>query len=517
MNIETTGTATYCPEDNKLRLYVGRVPRPEYDFLRSQGWTATPKQDCDFVATWTPDREDTALQYAEGILDDEDQSPADRAADRAERFAGYLDKRRDEAGTQADRYESGPQLHGYQSAALAERRANQHDRIATRAVNSWEKAEYWQRRTSGVISHALYTSTPGVRMGRIKELEADLRKIEKESREATEKNQATWDIWNSLAGNAEPIILGACVYSLHNADIKPAGENGKYTREQCALGMALMMVGNVHTTYGTERYILQKKNIADLATGVVSPKDAALLWLSNHPDRPPDWFPGGRWFNHLTLRLAYENQMLEAQGGRAAFVEMEAGGWIGKHQVQKVNKSPATGRVVSVNILAPTAASYDRAGKPYGEDNPRPLTIHTLNIERLKSDVYRAPTDEEREEFKAAKDARPKGPPTINPTMEDAKRLQAQLNAEDYEATKHQNYPHKPGEVEEMTQAQYSAAYADGKSIRTYRNAVKIRTRSGGWQYTPSLVVLTDKPQKPIPAGVFKAPQVIEQQELKIA
>jgi hypothetical protein len=91
MEISDTGTATYCPEDNKLRLYVGRVPRPEYDALRAEGWTATPKQGCDFVATWTPEREDTALLYGDGIIDDEDQDPGERAAERAERFGGYLE------------------------------------------------------------------------------------------------------------------------------------------------------------------------------------------------------------------------------------------------------------------------------------------------------------------------------------------------------------------------------------------------------------------------------------------
>lgn len=53
-------TATYCPEDNKLRLYCGRVPRDDYVALRSLGFQSTPKQDCDFVAVWTPYREDAA-------------------------------------------------------------------------------------------------------------------------------------------------------------------------------------------------------------------------------------------------------------------------------------------------------------------------------------------------------------------------------------------------------------------------------------------------------------------------
>lgn len=76
--------ATYCPEDNKLRLYVGRVPREEYLALKAEGWTSTPKQTCNFVATWSPRRRDTCLAYAE-LIGDEDQPAADRAADRAER------------------------------------------------------------------------------------------------------------------------------------------------------------------------------------------------------------------------------------------------------------------------------------------------------------------------------------------------------------------------------------------------------------------------------------------------
>ena len=78
------GTASYCPDDNKIRLYVGRVPRDEYDKLRAEGWTATPKQNCQFSAVWTPARRDTALAYA-GFIEDEDMDPAERAADRAER------------------------------------------------------------------------------------------------------------------------------------------------------------------------------------------------------------------------------------------------------------------------------------------------------------------------------------------------------------------------------------------------------------------------------------------------
>ena len=171
-------TATYSPEDNKLRLYVGRVPRDEYEALRKAGFVSTPKQSCDFVATWTPAREDLALSYLEDgeDIEDEDYSPEERAADRAERFSGYRDKRADEAGGLADRFDAGPSEFGHQNRQRAERQAARHDRLRSHAVSQWSKAEYWQTRTAGVISHALYRSSAHVRRGRILTIESDLRR-----------------------------------------------------------------------------------------------------------------------------------------------------------------------------------------------------------------------------------------------------------------------------------------------------------------------------------------------------
>jgi hypothetical protein len=158
-----TGSATYSPEDNKIRLYVGRVPRDEYLKLRAEGWQALHKQretgGGDFAAVWTPERRNTALAYA-GFIGDEDKGPAERAAERAERFSGYRDKRTDEATGRADQFEAGPSAHGFQNAAKAERAAARHDRQAGRAVDAWEKAEYWTSRTAGVIGHALHVSAP---------------------------------------------------------------------------------------------------------------------------------------------------------------------------------------------------------------------------------------------------------------------------------------------------------------------------------------------------------------------
>lgn len=447
MDNEKTGAATYSPEDNKLRLYVGRVPREEYLKLKAEGWQALHKQresgGGDFAATWTPQRRDTALAYAE-IIEDEDKGPAERAAERAERFAGYRDKREGEAVTGADRYEAGPSAHGYQSEAKAERAAARHDKQGDRAVDLWSKAEYWQARTAGVISYALYTSRPEVRMGRIKTIEADLRR----------------------------------------------------------------------------------------AT------------------------PGGEWATHLALRLTYENQILEAQGGRAAHVEMIPGGFLrggrrmgdGERRILKVNKSPKTGRVVSVLVRDNHPSSVNHWGNPY-PDGVRKILCHTVETERLPADAYRPPTDEELAAFlaeeKAAKKARkataPAPVPLINPTEEDAERLQAVWNEaakSEAEARKARNgyaEEHKPSTVLRMTQAVYSShskgsyasvstrevfaggiecgSYYDaGRKLREKHGAPLFQVRrTGGGSYQPSrVIILTDKPQKPLPAAVWEVSPALE-------
>lgn len=432
-----TDYATYCPEDNKLRLYVGRVPRADYERLRAEGWTSTPKQDCDFVATWTPTRRDTAIEFGEVILD-EDQSPEDRAADRAERFGGYLDKRLDEAGGHADAYDGQPLAHGFQSQQRADKAAARHDRIADKACDAWSKAEYWQRRTAGVISHALYGSRPDVRMGRIKVLEADLRRFE----------------------------------------------------------------------------------------------------------ASPEHYPN--WITHTRLRLAYENQMLEAQGGRAAFVEMEIGGWVGDHQIRKVNRSNATGRVVSVTVAI--VSNCDRWGNKL-ENGPKTRLV-VITTERMGANIYRAPSEEDKAALlaqrKAEKAAAPaKEPcPLVNPTEAEAEKLQALWNERakaQYEEADIRRYgkvygEFKPGAVVRIKQAVYSAvskgAYARAETRGLRRDAhlapqfsnmwcaetakrdkeqgpavCQLRTTSGGtdqWPYVRSVIILTDKPQKPFPAAVWQ-------------
>ena len=485
--------ATYCPEDNKLRLYVGRVPREEYLALRKEGWTALHKQreagGGDFVATWTPSRRDTALRLCDVILD-EDMGPAERAADRAERFGGYRDKRLDDAVGHADRYDAGPAAHGYQSEKRAERAAARHDRIAGRAVDAWDCAEYWQRRTAGVIAHALHVSSPSVRMGRIKEIESEIRKAEKSRAEYQQRRE----IWQKVAAETDAQRQKARAIAFSGTD---SGVS-HYIHPRTGRKASLWALLTGHNYSDTPE--------ADTITGA----EAAALYLDAHPELAKE----GPWLTHYRHRLAYENAMLEAQGGRAGAVEIEVGGWLRggrrlsneERQIIKVNRSNATGRVVSVEVRDNRPSSVNHWGNPYPAGVTKTL-VHKVEIERASPDCYRPPTDDERAAFVAAVKAKKAAAPKIefiNPTPEDAERLQATLNRQAAAADKGQNYPRQAAEVSPMTQARFSGLYTDYKTTRTM-HGVKIRVRLCGWRSVDSVVCLTDKPQKPLPAAFWKA------------
>lgn len=546
--------ATYCPEDDKLRLYVGRVPRDEYEALRREGWTSTPKQECDFVAVWTPAREDTALSYA-GVILDEDQSPQDRAADRAERFAGYREKRIGEASGLADRFDSGPSVHGFQNKARAVRAADRHDRIAGRAVNAWDKAEYWQRRTAGVIDSALYKSRPDVRMGRVKTLESERRKAE----ESGEAYKAKWAAVSRIAEDPAAMVAEyAPKLPRYYIGEEPEPETPEEETRRVAESLADGCTG-----YGEQPHPedpgrapgYPSKFFREHSDPVSLLGAYARQWLAGHLDPGAEDYAevsgNARHCRHLTHRLAYEWQMLEAQGGRAAAVEMEKGGTLGGRVVAKVNKSPKTGRVVSVAVIGPAVEgwAYKVQNVPGTEK-----ALYSIDTERLGPDAYKPPTDESRAalaEFEAACKAKrakaPKAPPLINPTEDEAEQIQDAFNEahraawekkHGYTVEEAPSYYTRPEAkpVVEMTQAEYSAAsrgsYARAETKHFHAGPVEER---GGFAtrekavvealrlgpvvcklrvtgYEPRQVVrITDKPGKKLPAAFWKAYEVPEE------
>jgi hypothetical protein len=123
----TTYTATYSPDDNKLRLSASsRLDAETYNRVKDAGFKWAPKQEIFVAPMWTPAREDLLIELA-GEIEDDDKTLTERAEERADRFEDYSDKRGREAasaqeGVQAiaGRFEFGqPILVGHHS----ERRA----------------------------------------------------------------------------------------------------------------------------------------------------------------------------------------------------------------------------------------------------------------------------------------------------------------------------------------------------------------------------------------------------------
>lgn len=450
-------TASYCPEDNKIRLYTGRVERQTYEALVAAGYKATPKQSCSFVATWSIKAEDMAflLIPEDADIEDEDISPEERAADRAERFAGYRDKRRAEAGGYADRFEAGPDAHGYQNAARAERAAARHDRQRDKALCQWSKAEYWQTRTAGVIAHALHRSDAATRRGRILEIEKEIRRIENEYTPCPKTPHIMdTDCWSDDKT------------ALHEKAWCGAGRGGHWVR--------------------------------------VDRLDAIKASYT-------------RYLEHLRMRLIYENGMLANEGGQASEVEMVVGGWIkyknrwgstpeGEYQITKINRSPATKRITSVEIVAPR--SIHRRGQFIEEVGPV-----RVNIERSGEGIYRAPSAEDVASITAAKKAKKDATPTIqtiNPTKEDAQKLQDLWNAAALATGK----TTRTVTIKEMTQAEFSRdlkhEYVFIGEVEIGGQKIKMRLARGGGFYdyhaARQVIVITDKPQKSLPPIPAPAP-----------
>jgi len=502
-----TMSATYCPEDNKLRLYAGsRLSAEDYAKVKSLGFKWAPKQELFMCPRWTPQAEDLLLEWCDGI-DDEDYSPEERAADRAERFQGYQGKRLGEAIGHADKFDAGPSAFGHQSRARAERQARRHDRTRGRALTQWDKAEYWQHRTESVIAHALHKTSPELRRARVKQLETELRH-HAERIDSYAKLFARWESVSAMDGADTVLIYDRNIIGL------PAGNT--------AAGLMAYRLANNSGEWSHYQHPRREEkkevSIYSLLTDPVdpiTPREAASIWLEGR-EQPGDgdsWTE--RWARHYELRLAYERAMLANEGGSATDVEMVPGGFIGKHQIERVNKSNVSGKPVSVVFV--------------GGSRPR-------NIERLGADVYRAPTAEELVEFEKAKKERKAEAkanaapiaPLVNPTDDTAERLQAIWNArEKAKYDKEKRYsPFEPSAVLRLTQAQYSAnskgahsrlstievdenlternsSYYGGEGTKGRVTVFKIRKAPAGGSFgyykADRVVVLTDKPQKPIP------------------
>jgi protein-L-isoaspartate O-methyltransferase len=280
-------SATYCAGDNKLRLYPSaRLDRETYDRVRAAGYIWAPKQELFVAPRWTPTAEDIALELA-GDIDDEDMTPEERATSRAERFEGYQGKRAAEAHqarTAIAAIEDGiplgqPILVGHHSQRRAERDAQKIENGMRRAVKLWETSTYWASRAAGAIAHARYVELPAVRARRIKTLEADQRKHQRNLAES-EKYASLWR-------------------NLDNPDSIKRKDGTTTTFEERVQFAARTGAG---CDWGLE---------SRLAKGEITPKEAQAQVIDAHE---ADAAGDRRWIAHIENRLTYERAILGQSG-----------------------------------------------------------------------------------------------------------------------------------------------------------------------------------------------------------
>lgn len=312
-------TATYSPDDNKLRLTASaRIDAETYARVKAAGFSWAPKLEQFIAPMWTPARADLAIDLA-GEIEDDDGSLIDRAEVRAERFEEYSDKRGAEAVRARDYVASitegipfgQPILVGHHSQRHAERDAKRIESGMRRAVDAFETAEYWKRRAAAAISHAKYKERADVRHRRIKALEADQRKqakiIDEHERAARIWGKVPRVEWDKQSALAEFL-----------AGRMSVGAWGIYSE---------LHGGRMH---GDTAWRL---TLANCATTIAH---------------------ASRWLDHIENRITYERAMLDEGGGiAAAGFDLQPGGIITlrgrRHVIERVNRRG--GAVLSVSVI----------------------------------------------------------------------------------------------------------------------------------------------------------------------
>jgi len=348
-------SATYSPEDNKLRICMfsdDRLEKDLYDRVRKVGYRWAPRQKIFICPAWNPAAEDLALEFA-GEIDDENSTMEERAAERAERFEQYSEKRqadgdRDSANADqiAQRFAGGqPILVGHHSEKKARKDAERIDTSMHRALKMWETSEYWKQRAAGALHNAEYKQLPGVRARRIKKLAASLRK----SKKYLDKSEAGLKAWTADNLTPERVAFLIGHDSLVSMELYLAHRDGKVTDEEAK------------------------------GRRVRGARVAIAYYL--------------RWIRHYEHRLTYERALMAEDGGmKAEGIDIKPGGkvcYLGEW-LTVIRTNRRDGELVSVTTTSP-------AGMTYRSTYPVPAEAIT---------DYTAPTDDDAKKIRKAK-ARP--------------------------------------------------------------------------------------------------------------
>jgi protein-L-isoaspartate O-methyltransferase len=319
----TNITATYSPEDNKIRLFsITRLDSETYNRVIKAGFKWAPKQELFVTPMWTPTREDLCIELA-GEIGDEDTTLVERAEAKAERLENLSERRTQDADRAqkavhaiADGIPFGqPILVGHHSERHARKDAEKIENGMRKAVECWKAAQYWQDRAKGAIRLAKYKERPDVRARRIKGLEADKRKEERSQTDAQKFLKAYED---------------------------PQARTAKL-RDGRDLLPALLQTWEGGLSYENQTRVKNEELPFEEALSMATSAKRATVANTQ------------RWIDHLSNRIAYERAMLDEQGGTITEkTGPEKGGAVrcwcapgngrGWAYIQKVNK-------VSVTVL----------------------------------------------------------------------------------------------------------------------------------------------------------------------
>ena len=470
-------TATYSPEDNKIRIYPSsRLDDETYSRVKEAGFKWAPVQGLFVAPKWTPHREDLAVELA-GEIEPEEMTLAERAALKAERLDGLAHRRHAEANAFARRADElsqafamgQPILVGHHSERKARKTQERLHSAHTAAGKAASSANYWVSRAAGVEHFANMKNAPGVRARRIKTLLAELRDLQRGINAA----HAALALWE------------------------------KYTTDE-QIRHALGYLDSRKTWSGFEIH-------SKVRNGEISPAEArqtcidAATAAANSTTR-------GRWIEHVLNRLAFERSML----GDVPRYEDELTPVILQAFVRDHGADSPK--------CTPTEPGYFRV------ESPVPLPAHIASGSQvelseagwrdlMQSSGYVVPEKKPRRVSE-----KPSPLPLINLSREQARQLQTIWNLRMAAACKARNFKSKPAEVGLTTQAFYSANskgdYAHLKTIEIAADGAEVRTVWKGMERVrtgepvarirvstiraeagkaDSVLVITDKPTKPLP------------------
>ena len=248
----TTYSATYSPEDNKIRLYASsRLDAETFARVKEAGFKWAPKQELFVAPKWTPQREDLAVELA-GEIEAEEMTLAERAAIKAERLDNLAHKRRGEAealNRHADElsqafYMGQPILVGHHSERKARKTQERMNAASAKAVKAEQLANYWLYRATGVECFANMKNNPRVRANRIKTLLVELRDLQRGINDA-HKALELWErfdtpekiLWAVENLNSDTLGIPWGTYSKrHETDMAEL-------RERCLAGLRVRVEG----------------------------------------------------------------------------------------------------------------------------------------------------------------------------------------------------------------------------------------------------------------------------------